>query len=142
MPKTWEEIAKNDPIGEVYRDWEEGPYRIRIMRGPSSVNAYIGVKPGHVLYGKSYTDIDSEIDCHCGLTFSGEGDGERWPSGYWWFGWDYAHGLDACFYYLSYPQLETPDCIRWTPEMIAAEIPEAIKSFNIATAAHDVPMVK
>lgn len=39
----------------------------------------------------SHPSPECLISVHGGLTFSGEGGGEIWLSGYWWFGFDAAH---------------------------------------------------
>lgn len=60
---------------------------------------YVGVPIGHKFYGKNYTDIDNDIDCHGGLTFSSNYENDSYPldepNDYWWFGWDYAHCGDG-----------------------------------------------
>ena len=44
----------------------------------------MGLLPGHPLYGKHFKDAGVKV--HQGLTFSGQGDGERRPKDYWWIG--------------------------------------------------------
>jgi hypothetical protein len=116
--------CKADESGKVYRDWEDGEFRCMIMRGPCSLCGYIGVRKGNPIYGLDYDDVD--IDCHGGLTFAKEGDGEKWPTGYWWYGWDYAHYGDAAFYEdaIGY------DEIAWTVNDVMAEFPAVIEQFR------------
>lgn len=60
---------------------------------------YVGVPKGHKYYGKNYSEIEGNIDCHGGLTFSSREKNEKYPSkehtDLWWFGWDYGHCWDA-----------------------------------------------
>lgn len=53
-------------------------------------NGYVGVKRGHPLYGKHYTDVNVQV--HGGLTFSDQEtiNGED----YWIFGFDTVHHRD------------------------------------------------
>lgn len=68
---------------------------------------YVGVEPGHLLHGKDYDAVDSEVDVHGGLTFAGECQPAEDPSkgichvprpghadALWWFGFDCAHSQD------------------------------------------------
>jgi hypothetical protein len=130
MDKTFEECAK-DEVGTVYHDFEDGDFRVLIMRGPGTVNAYVGVKPYHPLYGVKYEELPS-LDVHGGLTYSNHGGGS-WPEGYWWFGWDYGHCNDKSFYYLD-ERVMALGLDRsghgWTPDEIKAEIPAALASFR------------
>ena len=122
--KTFDDCKKDKP-GHIYADWEEGAFRCLVMRGPSALCAYIGVKPGNRLYGKSYESLD--IDCHGGLTWGSYGGGKDTyrTAGYDWFGWDYGHCNDASFYYSI-----DDDGHRWTPDEVVAEFPEVIEQFK------------
>jgi len=67
---------------------------------------YVGIAEDHPMFGKDYDDVDSRVDVHGGLSFSGmcqpgaedhgichvPGDGE--PDQVWWFGFDCAHYQD------------------------------------------------
>ena len=59
---------------------------------------YVAAPKGHPCYGKDYDHIPYDdlfpVEVHGGLTFSKEGDGDTWPKGYWWFGFDCAHWGD------------------------------------------------
>jgi hypothetical protein len=121
------EQCKTDKAGTIYAEWEEDGYKLLIMRGPASLCAYIGVPKGHPLYGKDYDEVD--IDCHGGLTFSGEGSQDtsvyRTP-GYWYFGWDYAHFGDVNFY-------DDPYMVgwhKWTPKEVYLEMKPALGSLT------------
>lgn len=60
---------------------------------------YVGLPPGHPLHGKNHNDI--EVDCHGGLTYSGECSGAIChvpqpgePEDVWWLGFDHGHAGD------------------------------------------------
>ncbi len=58
---------------------------------------YVGVPPGHNCFGKGYDKIDSKVEVHGGLTFSGNGRPQEsvvWPYPVWFLGFDTAHGFD------------------------------------------------
>ena len=97
MSKTWEELAK-DEIGTIYHDEVREGVRFIVMRGPGALCAYAGVPERHPLAGHNYDNLP--VSCHGGLTFAGKGDELR-PEGWYWYGWDYAHSEDYCFYYDS-----------------------------------------
>jgi hypothetical protein len=84
------------PYGTILRDWYDDGVRVVIVRANISMNVYLGVPSGHPLAGHSY-DLLS-LACHGGLTFSREGDDEYLPKGYYWYGYDYAHAGDYCWY--------------------------------------------
>jgi hypothetical protein len=131
---TFEECAK-DALGTVYADIQLDDVRVLIMRGPASVNAYLGFREGHPWYGKEYEDIEGIVECHGGLTYSGK-DERVWPAGYWWIGWDYAHAGDVNFYDIDPVIANLRANIRhpiwsfqevaWTPAMILAQIPDVL----------------
>ena len=69
---------------------------------------YVGVAPGHPLYGKGYHDVGVDVSVHGDLTFADKcnplekedegichvaGPGE--PEHVWWFGFDCGHLRDA-----------------------------------------------
>lgn len=60
--------------------------------------AYIGLPPKHAISGMDYSSIP--IDAHGGLTFGQLHlvDGGVLPSGFFWYGWDYAHLGDFRFW--------------------------------------------
>lgn len=62
----------------------------------SHFTAYLGIHESHPLAGESYDNLN--IDCHGGLTFSGEGNESIRPKGFYWYGWDYAHCGDLTFF--------------------------------------------
>lgn len=98
--KTFRELAK-DKVGTIYHDEFKDGMRFIILRGPPSLCAYIGIPLEHPLAGQDYDDLP--IDCHGGLTFSGSGNDDVYrPEGFWWYGWDYGHAGDKCFYDLDF----------------------------------------
>ena len=104
MGKTWEDCAK-DAVCTVYYDWQEDGYRVMVLRGPCSVNAYVGVPENHPAYGKPYDDV--YVRCHGGLTFAQAGNNNTiYPEGWWWLGWDYAHYGDECFFDVEHRNYE------------------------------------
>lgn len=121
-------LCLNDDPGKIYADWEQDNYRCLVMRGPSSICGYIGVKPDHPYFGKDYSSLEHYIECHGGLTFAREGNG-HWPEGYWWFGWDYAHYGDACFYELKEGRVNY-DEFEYSPQDVYNEFPEVIEQFK------------
>lgn len=84
------------PVGYIAHDWMENGVRAIVMCGPSSWNCYLGVPLTHPLSGIGYDDLP--VQCHGGLTFSGEGDGRLRPVGFWWYGYDYGHCDDCSAY--------------------------------------------
>jgi len=57
-------------------------------------NGYVAIPPEHPLHGKSYDEIDGNIDVHGGLTYSGSGvffGLENCYVNWWVFGFDTCH---------------------------------------------------
>ena len=92
----WKEVV-DAKVGYIFVDRHEEGLRFIIMRGPCSLCAYVGIPESHPLAGHSYDDLP--IECHGGLTFSQLGGKKEWPSGCWWYGWDYTHCDDYSTYY-------------------------------------------
>lgn len=121
--KTFIECSK-DMVGTVYHSGTLHGIKYLVLRGPVSVNAYLGIPKDHPLAGKHYDEIDLHV--HGRLTFGDFGeDGTDWPPGYYWIGWDYAHANDKCFYDLNYPSWTSGDR-EWTPDMIFKEVKQVI----------------
>lgn len=112
--KEWRFIDKS---GWDRGEWDDEPDKMQwqdeatglaclIHRGPSgSLCGYVGVPPGHPLYGADYNNVD--VSVHGGLTFADKCQGEAEngrgichvpgpgePDSVWWFGFDCAHALD------------------------------------------------
>ena len=57
-----------------------------------SLCGYVGVQPGHPLYGTDYDQLEAQLSTHGGLTFSGHLPGADHKL--WWLGFDCAHFTD------------------------------------------------
>lgn len=68
-------------------------------------SGYVGVMPGHPLYGRSYVDMKDRFEVRGGLTFSGPSDEQRHGgichvidegeiAQWWWFGFHCEHSVD------------------------------------------------
>ena len=83
--------------GCIVKDWyEDGVRRLILNMKGSHFTQYIGIPKGHPLAGFSYDDIP--LNCHYGLTFSGEGEGKLTAKDFYWYGWDYAHSGDYTYF--------------------------------------------
>lgn len=92
------QTAEGLGVGTIVHDILEDGLRFIIMRGPFHFCAYIGVPKDHPLAGFEY-DAISFVSAHGGFTFAGEGTKEnKWPEGYYWYGWDYGHYGDRSYY--------------------------------------------
>jgi len=87
MKKEWE--TEPDKVEFEYKG-----FKCLILRHPTllHLNGYVGLTENHQYYGKDCSKID--IDVHGGLTFAEMGDGENWPKGYYWIGFDTGHCTD------------------------------------------------
>ncbi len=92
---TWDELKKLES-GTILHDIFDEGIRFIVMRGPAALCGYVGLPKDHPLAGYGYDDLP--VQAHYGLTFSGHGKSGSWPDGYWWYGWDYGHCGDRCFY--------------------------------------------
>jgi hypothetical protein len=94
-PKTWEE-QKLIPNGEIFSDeTTDDGVRVIVVQGPSHLCAYVGVPLSHPLANQDYTNLP--LSCHGGLTFGHLGNGDPWPKGFFWYGWDYGHCGDDSY---------------------------------------------
>lgn len=122
--KEYRTVDKSEwPRGE----WDDEPDKIQftdeatglpclIVRGPvGALCGYVGVAEGHRCFEQEYSSIDSDVDVHGGLTFSGfcaESDDETQhichvpgpgePKRVWWLGFDCAHSGDIA-----------PEMMKW-----------------------------
>lgn len=127
--ETWEVL--NIKEGEIVRDWFDEGVRALVMRGPAALCAYLGVPEKHPLAGWNYDDLPLSV--HGGLTFGCLGK-EPWPTGFYFYGWDYAHAGDACVYdyrpgVLPLSSYKLNDK-KWTVAEVEAEVKEAIWDFK------------
>ncbi len=85
-------------------EFEHDGLKCRILRNSElgHLCGYVAVPKGHPCYGKDYDHIPYDdlftVEVHGGLTFSRAGDGDTWPEGYWWLGFDCAHAWDLVPY--------------------------------------------
>lgn len=128
LPKTFEQLAA-DPVGTVYADRVKNDVRCVILRGSASLCAYVGVPLSHPLAGHSYNMINLRV--HGGLTYSSKGTNEPLPDNLWWYGWDYGHCDDMCFYHLKdeYKSLSW-ERKAWTVAEVEAELWSATYEFS------------
>ena len=126
---SWEELIQLKP-GTILKDWFDEGVRCLILKGPASLCVYLGVPLEHPLANKEYDDIP--INCHCGLTFSSKGDGEYRPKEYYWYGWDYSHSGDYCFYYDTTPltTFKKSDDKKWLLKDVEDDMWEAVYNFK------------
>lgn len=120
--KSFDQLAE-DERGTVYVDAYENGVRYLIMRGGASLCAYVGVPADHPLAGHSSEDVS--LDCHGGLTWASEGEGDSAgrPTGWYWYGWDYAHAGDRSLYDVKHPDMPAiPGEREWTVEDVQKEI--------------------
>lgn len=119
FPLAWEDVVAAE-VGHVFCDEFEDGVRFIILRGPSSLCAYLGLPTAHPLSGYDYDDLP--VEAHGGLTYAGtgvHGDGETY-----WYGWDYSHSGDYSTYYDREPlslSLRERDDKRWTPKDVYAD---------------------
>lgn len=122
---SWDEIS-NIAAGTILEDGYENDLRYLIVRGPSSLCAYIGIPKDHPLANFDYDGIP--IECHGGLTFGEMGDGDMRPDNYFWYGWDYAHYGDFSFYDTRCGYVK--DGKKWLLEDVRKEIWSVTYEFN------------
>jgi hypothetical protein len=91
------------PVGTVIENFEVEGIRVLVMRGPASLCAYVGVPENHFFTRFNYDEIP--LECHGGLSFSNFDETGLRPKGYYWFGWDYAHFMDAITFKYEEPLL-------------------------------------
>lgn len=130
MTKTTFAAVADDPVGTIYHDEQTEGLRIIVMRGPASVNAYIGVPDGHPLAGFDYDSLPN-VEVHGGLTYASSG-GKEWPKGWYWYGWDYAHAGDRSLYDAKIRVLVGDRASReheWTPAEVIKEAQQAVYQF-------------
>lgn len=125
MAKTFAEIAQ-DKIGTVYLDKFDEGVRFIILRGPNSLCGYLGIPTDHPLANRDYESIP--VTAHGGLTFSKAGNGEYLPANTYWYGWDYAHAGDRCFYDLKYPSHIQEK--EWTVELVESDSWQTLYEFG------------
>lgn len=97
-------FTKNRTRTPIDPEWENEPdhvdvmhdnYHFVILRNPHQLhlNGYIGIPKEHKWFGKNYLDDEIDIECHGGLTFSGN-ELAHMQKDFWYFGFDCAHPWD------------------------------------------------
>lgn len=133
--KSWDECYA-DPSGTIYVDetiaaeTDGGSIAARglVMRAMFSLAGYVGLPSDHPTAGWPGDLVP--LDVHGGLTFSDLGDGEQWPAGWWWYGWDYGHAFDRTWLHrdladrgVTLPSSALLDSgTAWTIEMVLPEM--------------------
>jgi hypothetical protein len=131
----WEDVCKAER-GYTFVDRYEDGVRFLIKRGGASLCAYVGIPENHPLADHSYELLP--LHCHGGLTFGDKGDGEMFPAGFFWYGWDYAHCGDRSCYdddeemraAIGMPIRIERDETRWTPELVEKDVWLALSQFR------------
>jgi hypothetical protein len=111
------------------------PLRGLILELDLCIAAYVGVPLEH-----PFANLEGmDFPCHGGVTFSGPGDGDVRPAGWYWYGWDYAHFGDQLMLpaelLSSLPLLGSGK--RWTLPEVEAELSEVLS--RLAEAIRAVP---
>lgn len=132
----------HDAVVRDHLDPESG-LRVLVVRGPFSFLGYVGVRANHTLAELEELDFQ----CHWGITFNGWGDADSFrETGWYWWGWDYAHGLDHVDYAASLPPDASDEdkalAARMTEELgnLFAELvrsPDEIGADDAATEAFE-----
>lgn len=130
LPKyTWDEL-KEIPDSTVIAKWDyedNTDMKCMIVRSAFSLFAAIGVSNRHPLAGFHYNDIP--ISCHWGLTFSKQGwDNSPFDKDYYWYGWDYSHCEDFCFYYKEGEFINNK---KWLVEDVYRDMWSSLYDFNL-----------
>lgn len=78
----------------------EGYRLVGVMNRMGFRCGYVGVTDKHPWYEKDYEDEGpNEVQCHWGLTYSGDGNHfDDMHAGWWYFGFDCGHYLDLADY--------------------------------------------
>jgi hypothetical protein len=118
------------PAGHIFIDRMENDVRFIIMKAHFALSAYLGVPDTHPLAGCDY-DAIQDINVHGGWTFAGRG--SRWPDGWWFFGWDYAHFNDYTAIAEAHPEVPFIRSLpghKWTVPDVEADSRETIAAFQ------------
>ena len=96
-----------EPDKKQWPDPATGLPCLIVRQNMGALCGYVGVPEGHALFGKEYDDVDADLRCHGGVTFTGAcrpdateeegichtpgaGESDR----VWWLGFDAAHCND------------------------------------------------
>jgi len=122
---TWNELLEME-VGTILVNYvTKDNINVLIVRSSCSICAYLGVSDGHLLDGMDYDDI--RISCHGGLTYCTKGNGDLFPKGYYFFGWDYAHLGDAVFYN---SEIKNDSDQKWLLDDVITDVATAVVDFR------------
>lgn len=122
----------NRPLPKVHLDYllAGTPFRGLVLQNDICICAYLGVPETHWLANMA----ELEFDCHFGVTFSGPGDGQVRPAGWYWYGWDYAHFTD----YIGIPPELSAQLSEDIPEELRSFLSRPGKKWSIAEVEQDL----
>lgn len=123
---TWEQLSEMPPGTKLVDRFDEG-LRFVIVRGPASLCAYVGVPIDHPLAEFNYEWLP--VRANGGLTYGKEGDGKYFPAGWYFYGWDYAHCGDYCFYDDKYKDGPSKDK-KWLVEDVEGDAWDTLWDFR------------
>lgn len=95
--------------------------------------AYIEIPKDHKWFGIDYDDEElNHIECHGGITFSGDLSHILEKTGKWFIGWDYAHieDYDGLLCNLNNYPFRDIRCKKWTTQEIYEEVKKVIESIK------------
>lgn len=107
---------------ETLAEGQVGEYKWKAISLGTHPCGYVAIPQNHPFYKKDYFEIDSRIEPHGGLTFSGKLQG----SNDYWFGWDYAHVGD----YTCWAIYGDAGDKKWSTQEIVDECLNVIKQFQ------------
>ena len=110
------------PGYETLAEGKDGGYEWKVLSLGTHPCGYVSIPKNHPFYGKSYWDIEDQIEVHGGLTFSGKLHGFEGL----WFGWDYMHAGD----YTYMPIYVSITDKRWTTQEVVDECLRVIEQFR------------
>lgn len=123
--KTARDFTKNRNEFIRVADWrDDGLWIIVTSNGGRNFCTYIGLPVDHPLAGYDYDLLP--VECHGGLTYGREGDGEFRPEGYYWYGWDYGHYNDYSYWGREDQELPLPGEKDWTLKEVKEDALSAI----------------
>ena len=108
----------------ILKEWEEMGLHCVVVTLGTHPCCYIGVPGDSPAVGFSYDDVT--VSCHGGLTFSGSLEGFR--DGYYYYGWDYAHGGDYTDYSIMIPGFSRfSQGVKYSVDDLAKDIKDVVE---------------
>ena len=143
----WERVVEADE-GAVLWEYHDEANDVHgyVIRGPGALCGYVGTRQAHAVW-KFDKDKESEysrylydygfgwIPVHGGMTYDGPLDGTRaHRPGYYYIGWDYAHGGDMVAYRDNKGQLIAYSLFgggrKWTVPEVVADVRRVARIFT------------